>query len=179
MVKEDLLGLLGMTTSDGETSPTTIGIYTAGPLGFFEAGRTWHDGVLLPALRSQGWVPLDPWAAAALTYASISETPSLDELAAANVEVGRTNEDMIRSCQAVLAVLDGSDVESGTAAAIGFAAALGKPIIGLRTDIRVSGDNAAAAVNLQVMSFILRSGGSVVRSLDDSIVALATILGYR
>src|SRR4051794_21133183 len=61
---------------------------------------------------------------------------------------------MIRLAAAVLAVLDGADVDSGTAAEIGYAAALGIPVVGLRTDLRVTGDNAATIVNLQVEFFL-------------------------
>jgi nucleoside 2-deoxyribosyltransferase len=77
----------------------------------------------------------------------------------------------------VLAFLDGPDVDSGTAAEIGYAAALPRPIVGIRTDTRVSGDNEAALVNLQVEWFVVDSGGTLWCDLDDAVVALATILG--
>lgn len=37
----------------------------------------------------------------------------------------------------VVAVLDGPDVDSGTAYEIGYACAKGKPVVGLKTDLRV------------------------------------------
>jgi nucleoside 2-deoxyribosyltransferase len=40
----------------------------------------------------------------------------------------------------VVAILDGADADSGTCWEVGYAYALGKYIIGLRTDIRRSGD---------------------------------------
>ncbi len=37
----------------------------------------------------------------------------------------------------VVAILDGPDVDSGTAFEVGYACAKGKPVIGLKTDMRV------------------------------------------
>jgi len=47
----------------------------------------------------------------------------------------------------VVAILDGVDVDSGTAWEIGYAYAKGKPVIGLRTDFRALSDGV---VNLMV-----------------------------
>ena len=84
----------------------------------------------------------------------------------ANRETGAHNVQLIDDARAVVAVLDGSDVDSGTAAEIGYAA--GKqhpvPIIGLRFDTRPSGDNRGATVNLQVEYFIELSGGIIVKA---------------
>jgi len=65
----------------------------------------------------------------------------------------------------MLAVLDGTDVDSGTAAEIGYAAALNKKICGYRGDFRKSGDNEGSVINLQVEYFILSSGGQIVSDL--------------
>ena len=62
----------------------------------------------------------------------------------------------------MLAVLDGTDVDSGTASEIGYAYAKGKPMVGYRGDFRLSSDNEGGVVNLQVQYFILTSGGSIV-----------------
>jgi nucleoside 2-deoxyribosyltransferase len=75
----------------------------------------------------------------------------------------------------VLAILDGHDVDSGTAAEIGYAAALARPIVGLRTDLRVTGDNEATLVNLQVEWFIVESGGVLTTALDQAIAALVRV----
>ncbi|MDD4249377.1 MAG: nucleoside 2-deoxyribosyltransferase [Methanosarcina sp.] len=47
----------------------------------------------------------------------------------------------------VVAILDGVDVDSGTAWEIGYAYAKGKPVIGLRTDFRALSDGV---VNLMI-----------------------------
>ncbi len=48
----------------------------------------------------------------------------------------------------VVAVIDGTDVDSGTAWEIGYAFAKGKPVFGLRTDFRTLG--IEGAVNLMI-----------------------------
>jgi nucleoside 2-deoxyribosyltransferase len=72
-------------------------------------------------------------------------------------------------------VLDGVDVDSGTAAEIGYAFAKGKPIVGYRSDMRLSADNEALMVNLQVEYFIRASGGDIVSTLARLPVALSAI----
>jgi nucleoside 2-deoxyribosyltransferase len=53
----------------------------------------------------------------------------------------------VDSSDIVVAVLDGVDVDSGTAWEIGYAYAKGKPVVGLRTDFR---DLSDGIVNLMV-----------------------------
>lgn len=53
----------------------------------------------------------------------------------------------VNASDLVVAVLDGVDVDSGTAWEIGYAYAKGKPVIGLRTDFRELADGI---VNLMV-----------------------------
>ena len=76
----------------------------------------------------------------------------------------------------VLANLDGQDVDSGTAAEIGYAFAKGKPIIGYRGDVRLSSDNVGSTVNLQVEFFIRESGGEIVTSASTIPAALARVV---
>src|SRR6185312_13858626 len=94
-----------------------------------------------------------------------------------NDTLGRKNADNIRACDGVVAILDGVDVDSGTASEIGFAFALGKRIVGLRTDFRLAGDNPGSIVNLQVQYFIEASGGSVETTVDGLLSALRSWIG--
>lgn len=48
----------------------------------------------------------------------------------------------LHDADVVVAVLDGPDVDSGTSWECGFAFALGKPVVALRTDIRRGGDTS-------------------------------------
>ena len=58
------------------------------------------------------------------------------------------NVDAIDRSGIIVAVIDGTDVDSGTAWEIGYAFARGKPIIGLRTDFRTLG--IEGTVNLMI-----------------------------
>lgn len=58
------------------------------------------------------------------------------------------NTEAIESSDMVVAVIDGTDVDSGTSWEIGYAFAKGKPLLGLRTDFRTLG--AEGTVNLMI-----------------------------
>jgi nucleoside 2-deoxyribosyltransferase len=156
-------------------------VYLAGPLGFTAAGRAFHAAEVVRRVREAGFVPLDPWEVPR-TIAEAFSLPKADPrrpaaLRTANRAAGKRNASMIAGADAVLAILDGTDVDSGTAAEIGYAAALHKPVIALRMDLRVTGDNEATIVNLQVEWFIRASGGRVLDTdLDDAIAALTKVL---
>ncbi len=81
------------------------------------------------------------------------------------MKAAAANDRAIRECHVVVAVLDGADVDSGTASEIGFAYALGKRIYGYRGDLRSTGDNEGSIVNLQVEYWIENSGGCIVTNL--------------
>jgi nucleoside 2-deoxyribosyltransferase len=151
-------------------------IYLAGPSGFTEPGRRYHEELLAPALVAAGFAPLDPWLIPGDPFGAALELPPGAERVAAlreaNRAAGARNEALIRSCTGVLALLDGTDVDSGTAAEIGFAAALDIPTVGLRTDFRPAGDNEAAVVNLQVEHFIQTRGGVITTTLDEAVSEL-------
>ncbi len=93
-----------------------------------------------------------------------------------NMLIAGRNEEAIRMAHVLLAVLDGSDVDSGTAAEIGFAYCLGKKILGYRSDFRLAGDNEGSLINLQVEYFIRKGGGTLVSSLADLPAALACVI---
>lgn len=153
----------------------SVKVYVASPLGFTGAGRHWYREVLCPALSAAGVEILDPWEAGEARFAAVPDGPPglrRAALEAANAEVGAANAAMITEADAVLAVLDGPDVDSGTAAEVGYASALGRRVVGLRTDIRPGGDNEAAVVNLQVEHFVRASGGVIVTDLEAAVSAL-------
>ncbi|GAC1337831.1 MAG: hypothetical protein NVS4B4_16550 [Bradyrhizobium sp.] len=155
-------------------------IYTAGPLGFSEAGRAFHRDYVLPEVKRLGHEALDPWtltdpsgieAVLALPYGETRR----GAWRALNVEIGGNNRDAIDACDLVFAVLDGVDVDSGTAAEVGYAFAKGKPIIGYRGDFRLAADNEGSIVNLQVEYFIRASGGDIIIALGELEAALARL----
>lgn len=92
-----------------------------------------------------------------------------------NADIGKMNQDSIDSCDVVFAVLDGPDVDSGTASEIGYAYARKKLIVGYRGDFRLSADNEGGVVNLQVEHFIRSSGGTIIRELSELDQAFSSI----
>jgi nucleoside 2-deoxyribosyltransferase len=155
-------------------------IYMASPLGFSEAGRLFYDGTLIPEIVRLGFEVVDPWTLTdQAKMKAVQNMPygqaRRDAWRRLNVEIGGNNRAGIDRADMVLAVLDGVDVDSGTAAEIGYAFAKGKPILGYRGDFRVSADNEGSTVNLQVEYFIRQSGGDIVTKLADLAPALAKI----
>nr|MDO8079361.1 nucleoside 2-deoxyribosyltransferase [Candidatus Freyarchaeota archaeon] len=72
----------------------------------------------------------------------------------------------LRESDVVVAVLDGMDVECGVAFEIGYAAALGKPIIGLKTDRRTFSNVEDVNLIIEVpIKGIYKSVGEVIRAL--------------
>ena len=143
--------------------------YVAGPLGFTDAGRDYYGRTYLPALAAVV-EPVDPWSLTAPgEIAAAARERRQRELA---LTMGQRNTEAIRSCRLLAADLDGQELDSGTAAEVGYGAALGLTCFGLRTDLRQSGEEGVA-VNLQVEAFIAGSGGLIARSLDELVAALA------
>jgi len=73
----------------------------------------------------------------------------------------------VDSSDLVVAVLDGVDVDSGTAWEIGYAYAKGKPVIGLRTDFRELSDGI---VNLMIevsAVSLVRNEEALLKTLDN------------
>jgi nucleoside 2-deoxyribosyltransferase len=161
-------------------------VYLASPLGFAASTEPYRHFVMEEA-RAAGMTMLDPWddpgrriarrLRAAERLATVSDRRAA--LAAIDMELGERNRRMIDDCEGVLAVLDGVDVDSGTAAEIGYASGLGLPVVGLRTDTRLAGDNAGCVVNLQVEYFIRSGGGAVFTSLPRAVAALSRLVRRR
>lgn len=135
--------------------------YVASPLGFNDAGRWYYEQVYLPELGSVVDV-LDPWSQ--LDPHDVAAAKAEGTLRELWLRVGQHNLDQIRAADLLVAWLDGQEVDSGTAIEIGYAAALDVPCIGLRTDLRLAGEEGMA-VNLQVEATIVASGGRMVDSL--------------
>jgi nucleoside 2-deoxyribosyltransferase len=156
-------------------------IYIASPYGFSQAGRLFLYQVLETELIDAGYYVLDPWditppelmeEALAMPYG----VERRDKLREVNKIIAANNTEGIRLADGLLAVLDGVDVDSGTASEIGFAAALGKPILGYRGDFRLSSDNEGSLVNLQVEYFIHSSGGKIISKIEDIVDELRALI---
>lgn len=149
------------------------GVYLAGPSGFNDAGRLWHEEVLIPAVVAAGLIPLDPWADPSAIEEIVKAHPWGAErralLKEANLAQGRLDLEMVDRCAAVLALLDGAQVDDGTALEIGYAHRAGKPIVGLRTDIRCAADNEGSSVNLMIETCVHDSGGIMAHDVKSAV----------
>lgn len=155
-----------------------VRIYLASPLGFAESTRQFMEHLIE---RVAPHVDVtNPWDDKRFEdeFIRIAGLDSRREanaaLAEINTELGRANAESIRNADGVVAILDGVDIDSGTAAEVGYAFALGKRIYGLRTDFRLAGDNPGSIVNLQVQYFIEASGGSIQTTIEELLAELQT-----
>jgi nucleoside 2-deoxyribosyltransferase len=161
-------------------------VYVASPLGFSAVGRLYYREVLLPAIKAEGLRALDPWAPKHARDAGLATALKLpvgddriEKLSHANHAAAERNFAMIMEADGLLAVVDGNDVDSGTAAEIGAASALGKPIVALRTDFRSMGDNDGSPINLQVEFFVRQTGGVLVADPRQAARRLARLIDRR
>ena len=83
--------------------------------------------------------------------------------------------DAIDRCDALVAVLDGADADSGTAWECGYAYARGKPIVALRTDFR-GGDDYGLNLMLRRSASVVVEHAATDEELDSLIAALAQAL---
>ncbi len=149
-------------------------IFLASPLGFAESTRAFI-GQMVSKLQNRGYEAIDPWSSSRDLEAELQRLESIDdytlrehEYHRISMKIAERNARMLRSCEGMLAVLDGVDVDSGTASEIGYAYGLGGKVInGYRGDFRQSGENNGVLVNLQVQYWIEHSGGIIITSLDE------------
>lgn len=145
-------------------------VYLASPLGFSTELKPYLEKIKA-RLVQLGYEVFDPWAqpfSKAIREASgiADHDERIRAFTRLAEEIGATNENGIRGCDILLAVLDGADVDSGCAAELGFAMAIGKICHGLRTDWRDSGE-FGLPLNLQVLYFIEKSGGRLFRRIEE------------
>jgi len=165
-----------------KTANSSLVVYLANPLGFAESTRSFLYERLLPAIENTGIKVINPWQETDLVrekFASLKRQTELNVRRGVWKEVvniaGEVNARAIESADGIVAVLDGPDVDSGTAAEIGYGAALGKWIIGYRGDLRRTGEDEAANVNLQVDYFIHKNRGLIVHTVDELVDRLREI----
>ncbi|MGA9099639.1 MAG: nucleoside 2-deoxyribosyltransferase [Methanotrichaceae archaeon] len=88
-------------------------------------------------------------------------------------EIFETNLRALMGCDLMVAILDGPQVDDGTAWEMGYFYALGKRIIGIRTDFRMAGEAPESKVNAMVEHSCL----SIEESLEQLIQELKRTLG--
>ena len=127
-------------------------LYVAGPL-FTSAERDWNLR-LADALSDAGHVVFLP-------QTEVKAIATLDADAIFKIDV-----DGVRSAEAVVAILDGADPDSGTSFECGLAFALGIPIVAVRTDFRAGGD-ALPHQKLATINLMLAQASAVVVNRPD------------
>lgn len=115
-------------------------IYFAGPL-FSAAERQWNVRIAA-ALAAHGHTVVLPQEDAGKLIVPGAPLPTEG--------LYRMCLDLLGSCDAVVAILDGPDPDSGTCFECGVAVARGIPVVGVRTDLRQGGDHTGSGVNLML-----------------------------
>jgi nucleoside 2-deoxyribosyltransferase len=134
-----------------------MNLYLAAPL-FTQAERSWN--LRLAALLSGAGHDVF------LPQAEVLAIETLDAETIFRVDV-----DGVRSADAIVAVLDGADPDSGTSFECGLAFALGLPIVLVRTDFRAGGD-ALPGQKLATVNLMLAQAASAVVNLTSPISSL-------
>jgi nucleoside 2-deoxyribosyltransferase len=130
-------------------------IYLAGPL-FSQAERDW-------AARLKG-----------LIEASFSQVQVLwpHEFPAQAKSIFRVNLENLEECQLMIAILDGPQVDDGTAWEMGYHYARCRKILGIRTDFRRAGEHERSIVNAMIQGSCL----CIVDSPDQLLFKLEQLL---
>ena len=141
-----------MSAPVGMGKARVMRIYWAGPL-FTQAERAWNQEMAALVIRA-GYTVFLP-------QTEVQAIASLDAPTIFRVDV-----DGVRSADAVIAVVDGADPDSGTSFEVGLAFALGIPIVLVRTDFRAGGD-ALPGQHLATVNLMLSQAATRVVSLTD------------
>jgi nucleoside 2-deoxyribosyltransferase len=149
-------------------------VYVASPLGFTASTRAYLKKHLIPKIRTAGVTTINPWDSGPeikKLHEDIQKTKNLDlrrnKWEFFVQKLGKANANSIERADGIVAVLEGTDVDSGTAAEIGYGVGLGKWVIGYREDFRRTGEDETAEVNLQVEYFVTKSGGIVAHTVTE------------
>lgn len=140
-----------------------MNLYLAAPL-FTQAERSWN--LRLAALLSAAGHPV---------FLPQAEVLAIETLNAETIF--RVDIDGVRSADAVVAVLDGADPDSGTSFECGLAYALGTPVVLVRTDFRAGGGDALPGQKLSTVNLMLSQAAAAVVTLTSPISNLDELAG--
>ena len=135
-------------------------VYQAGPL-FTEAEQIWHQR-LKNELSGAGHDVV--WPGDLVSDADVARWGS-----EAPHRIFAIDKAALEKADIVVALLDGTQVDDGTAWEIGFAHAKGIPVIGVRTDFRHAGETGHSIVNAMIEG----SCHAIVRDMAGAVSALA------
>jgi nucleoside 2-deoxyribosyltransferase len=149
-------------------------IYLANPYGFTESTRKFMYEKLTPRVKDLGFKVINPWdiqnkKEIAKTFASAEKLSTNRAKKAFNkiwYNVGKRNQGAIDESDAVVAVLEGQELDAGICAEVGYAFAKGKKVFGYREDLRQSGE-FLGKISAQVQYFVEASTGKIAENLDE------------
>jgi nucleoside 2-deoxyribosyltransferase len=150
-----------------------MNIYIAGPL-FSQAQQAWLADLKLRILELGSQFGTDLTISLPQEFILAHDVECWGDQA--GTEIFKRCTSYLRQADLLIAVLDGSQVDDGTAWELGYFFAgrdpRRQPIIGIRTDFRPAGDGTFSIIN----SMIEHSCDHIVRSTDDLLFALKTYL---
>ena len=149
-------------------------IYLANPCGFTKSTRKFMYEELVPRIEGLGFVVTNPWdiqdkkeIAKAFNAVGKSSTNKAKEIFNKLwYKVGRCNQEAIDESDAVVAVLEGQELDAGVCAEVGYAFAKDKKVFGYREDLRQSGE-FFSIISVQVQYFVEASTGKITENLDE------------
>ncbi|QWV95635.1 nucleoside 2-deoxyribosyltransferase [Geomonas oryzisoli] len=157
---------------ENDKTDERLRVYLASPLGFSRENNPYRERIK-ERLERLGLSVFDPWEQEEVAQ-RIEEAMSIAEgaeraraIQEAARFTGAVNAQGLKGSDLVLAVLDGTEPDSGTVAELGYGCGIGKKCYGLRTDFRDCGDFPGVALNLQVLYFIEESGGRLFRRIEE------------
>jgi len=86
------------------------------------------------------------------------------------VRIFSDNVRALKNADIIVAVIDGADADSGTSWEMGFASALKKPVIALRTDFRMSGIHEKVNLMLEESSFVVNNMEDLLQAIQSPII---------
>ena len=132
-------------------------VFIAAPL-FSEAER-YFNSKMAKRLRDRGF---EVWLA--------QESPFIHEGTSKEKEkIYEEDISALKACDVIVAVLDGAEVDSGVAFEMGYAVAIGKPVVGLKTDHRAF--SKVEDINLMLEMPLIK----LCSSIDDVITELKNL----
>ena len=148
-------------------------LYLSSPLGFSDLTRGFMHTELEPLLVQRGFRVLNPWVLnrdvdKAMHAVHDRKTAAAQLVATRKLThaIGATNFSAIDAAEAVLAVMNGVDVDSGVAAEVGYAFAAGKRVHGLLADRRLTHAAETTFCNATLQYIVEASGGRMFAGLS-------------
>ena len=91
-----------------------------------------------------------------------------------HVRIYERNKQALQDTDIILAIIDGADVDSGTAWEMGYATALGIQVIAMRTDFRIAGYEELVNLMLEQSALVVKSKDALLNLLKSLLICDTT-----